>query len=461
MKIQGDLHSHSAFAGGARGGGKSKIEREKKIIKRFHDISLFSPLKGVELLGTGDIQFEWWNTFVKKNFIEDRGFFEYNLEKNIPKSEIVPNRHEYNLPKFVLQSEFIFTSSVKNTKYRKKNHILILFPNFNSVDDLIKIFDSWGVKHKNMARPFIKCEGSEDVANKLFQIKDINSYIEIIPAHIMTPEGIYGGRERINFMSDFFGDYTKEINAVETGLSADPNILGLIPELDDIALISNADAHSSNLNRIGREFTTYNLKNFDYQSLINSIRKNKIIQTTEFNPAEGKYFLTGHRESRGRPNLHLKGQYCIFSPKHVPKNDLCPQCGKELTIGVLQRAYEISNVQGKNRELGDGPRRKFLTMIPLVEIIAKSLKMKSLTSKRVLIEYRNILEIIKNEVNLWTDIQSLGLIENSKINPDIVNNIKNVIDGNFKFDPPGYDGVYGNLKFGDKLDVSEINLISN
>ena len=113
----------------------------------------------------------------------------------------------------------------------------------------------------------------------------------------MTPEGIYGGRERINFMSDFFGDYTKEINAVETGLSADPNILGLIPELDDVALISNADAHSSNLNRIGREFTTYNLKNFDYQSLINSIRKNKIIQTTEFNPAEGKYFLTGHRES--------------------------------------------------------------------------------------------------------------------------------------------------------------------
>ena len=45
MKIQGDLHSHSAFAGGARGGGKSKIEREKKIIKRFYDISLFSPLK--------------------------------------------------------------------------------------------------------------------------------------------------------------------------------------------------------------------------------------------------------------------------------------------------------------------------------------------------------------------------------------------------------------------------------
>ena len=80
MKIQGDLHSHSAFAGGARGGGKSKIEREKKIIKRFHDISLFSPLKGVELLGTGDIQFEWWNTFVKKNFIEDKGFFEYNLD---------------------------------------------------------------------------------------------------------------------------------------------------------------------------------------------------------------------------------------------------------------------------------------------------------------------------------------------------------------------------------------------
>ena len=35
MKIQGDLHSHSAFAGGARGGGKSKIEREKKNHKKI------------------------------------------------------------------------------------------------------------------------------------------------------------------------------------------------------------------------------------------------------------------------------------------------------------------------------------------------------------------------------------------------------------------------------------------
>ena len=87
MKIQGDLHSHSAFAGGARGGGKSKIEREKKIIKRFHDITVFSPLKGVELLGTGDIQFEWWNTFVKKDFIEDKqcGSFVTDLKLDVEK----------------------------------------------------------------------------------------------------------------------------------------------------------------------------------------------------------------------------------------------------------------------------------------------------------------------------------------------------------------------------------------
>ena len=103
----------------------------------------------------------------------------------------------------------------------------------------------------------------------------------------------------------------------------------------------------------------------------------------------------------------------------------------------------------------------FLTMIPLVKLLLNHYNLWSLTSKRVLIEYRNILEIIKNEVNLWTDIQSLELIENSKINPDIVNNIKNVIDGNFKFDPPGYDGVYGNLKFMINWIRLEINLISN
>ena len=456
MEIHADLHAHSAFAGGASAGGKTPEERRKRIQKRFIDASIYSPLKGVNLIGTGDAQFEPWLYFLRVNLDEfEPGIFTY--EGEITNSSF---NNELDPPKYVLQTELIFTGPIPNSNKKKRVHIIILFPHFDAIKSLNELLDNWGVARKNMARPFVVCSSTYEVDMKVQAILDIDPLIEMIPAHVLTPEGVYGGNNRINYMHEFFGDAQLSFHAIETGLSADPSILGLIPELDRYTLISNADAHSAALNRVGREFTSYKLNKLDYSSLIDGIRKNRVIKTAEFHPTEGRYFLTGHRDLRKRPGEHKKNQFCYFSPRHLPPNDICPQCDKELTVGVLQRAFEISEVQGL-RSLGDGPKREYVTMVPLIEIIGYFFGIKTLTSKRVLKQYQEVIEITGTEVSLWTDDKIIEHLYGSIVPNELVDLISMVRDGKFMFEPVGYDGVYGVLNIGASVDFECLKRIQN
>ena len=457
MIINTDLHSHSVYAGGAGAISLNSEERDKKVRKRFTDSSMYAPLKGVDLIGTGDCQFEPWLKFLRDNLEEvESGIFSYIFEDK----KIYPdNPFEYPHPKYLLQSEFIVTGPAPNTSKKKKAHILILFPNFSTVEEFNSLLDKFKVSRKKIARPYIVNNHVDEIEYKLNSILDIDPLIEVIPAHILTPEGVYGSNQRINYLDEFFGSATNRITAVETGLSADPKILGLIPELDNFSLISNADAHSASLNRVGREFTSLEINKFNYEEIIRAIRNNKVKQTAEFHPTEGRYFLTGHRGGRKRPGKHKKNQYCCYSPKFVPKNDICPQCNRELTVGVLSRAFEICDAQGENRMLGDGPNRPFVTMVPLVEIIAHSLGVKSIISKKVLSTYYKIIGITKTEVNLWLDSVIQEKLWDSNIDQAVIENINEVKSGNFCFYPGGFDGLYGSLKIGEKLDYENIKII--
>lgn len=458
MEIHADLHAHSAFAGGARAGGKTTDEQRKRIQKRFVDAAIYSPLKGVNLIGTGDAQFDPWLYFLRVNLDEHaNGIFTYGGEINnssfLPDDEIEP-------PKYILQTELIFTGPIPNSNKKKRVHVVILFPHFDAIRSLNQLLDDWGVARKNMARPFIVCSSTDEVNMKVQAILDIDPLVEMIPAHVLTPEGVYGGNNRINYMSEFFGDAHQRFHAIETGLSADPSILGLISELDRYTLISNADAHSAALNRVGREFTTYDLNKLDYPSLIDGIRRNKVLKTAEFHPTEGRYFLTGHRDLRKRPGEHKKNQFCYFSPKHLPNNDVCPICKKELTVGVLQRAFEISEIQGL-RKIGDGPKRDFVTMVPLIEIIGHYFGIKTLTSKKVLRQYKEVIEFTGTEVQLWTDEKIIENLYGSKIPNKLVDQISQVRNGNFMFEPVGFDGVYGVLKIGSTINFEDLKKIEN
>ncbi|MHA1331244.1 MAG: hypothetical protein ACTSR2_09215, partial [Candidatus Hodarchaeales archaeon] len=339
----------------------------------------------------------------------------------------------------------------------------LLFPDFNSVEAFQEQLEKWEVKYEKMARPFIKTNSPEMISDRLNTILDIDQWVEAIPAHIMTPQGVFGSNVRINRLEDFFGDVSSRIQIVETGLSADPEFLALIPELDGRTLISCSDAHSSALHRMGREFTIIDIEKLTYRNVITALRRNKIDLTAEFPPEEGRYFLTGHRAGRKSPGKHEKDEYCYFSPKYVPLNDICPICGKTLTIGVFQRCCEISKAQGADRVLHEvKPKSKFITMVPLIDILGNVLKIKTKTAKTLISKYKQIVEEVGPERTLWQiEKEKVRAKLEEKIEGQILEAILKVKERKFTFHPYGYDGTYGELKIGETGDFLNVKVIKS
>ncbi|MHA1974693.1 MAG: endonuclease Q family protein [Candidatus Hodarchaeales archaeon] len=450
MKIAMDLHAHSVFAGGTQAlklSPEYMKENKKKALRQLSMTNETMPLKGIELIGTGDCQFIPWTNILKEALSEeDNGIF------------ILKNHHE---TKFLLQTEVIFTSPIG--KRSKIVHVVLLFPDFNSVETFQEQLKKWEVKYEKMARPFIKTKSPNMVADRLNEILDIDSWVEAIPAHIMTPQGVFGSNIRINSLEDFFGNASTRIQVVETGLSADPAFLALIPELDERTLISSSDAHSSALHRMGREFTIINVEKLTYRDIILGLRRNKIDLTAEFPPEEGRFFLTGHRAGRKTPGTHGKDEYCYFSPKHVPVNDICPICGKTLTIGVFQRCCEISRAQGAERVLHEvKPNSKFITMVPLIDILGDVLKIKTKTSKTLISNYKQIIAEIGPESTLWqVNKEKIQEQLEGKIKSNILEAILKIKERDFTFHPYGYDGTYGELKIGETGDFTNVKVIKS
>ncbi len=79
------------------------------------------------------------------------------------------------------------------------------------------------------------------------EVEDHNSYLTPTAAvhNCMTPWfALFGSKSGFNSLKECFEDQTKNIFAVETGMSADPAMLWRMSQLDNISLISNSDSHS-------------------------------------------------------------------------------------------------------------------------------------------------------------------------------------------------------------------------
>ena len=235
MRLNIDLHSHSGYSGGV---GQISCEN---IVNGMR-------LKGIDIFGTGDCLHRDW---------------ENNLRKEL--DECYPGifRTGYSDTHFfLLQTEVIFTIPYTKSK-RKLFHMIILFPDFQSISETRDYLERTGTKN-NIGRPFIKFDSKSDMNTFFEKLKGISELIEIIPAHVMTPQGIYGSQNPLYSLDEIFGEAKRFINIVETGLSSDPEMLSTIPDLDDINFISNSDCHSPAINRIGREYTQVLTDKIDY-----------------------------------------------------------------------------------------------------------------------------------------------------------------------------------------------------
>ncbi|HUL30706.1 MAG TPA: endonuclease Q family protein, partial [Thermodesulfobacteriota bacterium] len=260
-------------------------------------------------------------------------------------------------------------------------------------------------------------------------ILDISSDCLIIPAHAWTPWfSIFGANSGFDSIDECFGDLSRHIHAIETGLSSDPEMNWRLSALDPLTLISNSDAHSPN--RLGREANVFDGA-LDYREIAETIRKKdrrKLLFTIEFFPEEGKYHYDGHRQCG-----------VVLSPSEARANqNLCPNCHKKLTIGVVHRVEELAD-----RAEGFIPRNAIpsIHLIPLEEIIAEALDVR-VGTKAVEAEYERLIERGGSEFRILLDAPPDELTR--FVPPPILDGIVRMRQGKVSI-VPGHDGVYGKI----------------
>jgi uncharacterized protein (TIGR00375 family) len=394
MKYVIDFHIHSKY---------SRATSPQMEVKT---LSEYAKLKGIHLLGTGDFTHYLWVEELKQ-YLRDLG----------------NGLFQYNGVNFILTGEISSIYS-KNGRVRKI-HNMIFAPSFDIVDKINSILSGYGNLSAD-GRPIMGID-AKDLAEILF---GISKDIFIVPAHIWTPHfSLFGSNSGFDSIEECFEGYTKDIYALETGLSSDPSMNWRWSKLDRFNLISNSDSHSPQ--KIGREANVFDIE-MSYKSIIDALKKKdnkKFLYTIEFFPEEGKYHYDGHR------NCNIR-----FSPQETRKNkNICPVCGKPLTVGVMNRVEQLADREDGFTAENNVPYKR---MIPLSEIIADVCGVAD-SSKKVEAEYSSIVPRVGTEFEVLTEIKEDELLK--KLPQKIASAIINVRNGRVNI-LPGYDGEYGKIE---------------
>ncbi len=319
---------------------------------------------------------------------------------------------------FVLQTE-ISSVYFQGGKTRKI-HQVVLAPSFEAVDQITEELKKHGRVDYD-GRPTFGLSAPEIVEI----VMSVDRMCEVIPAHIWTPWfSLFGSRSGFDSIKECYGGQLKDIHAIETGLSSDPPMNWRLSQLDSMSIISSSDSHSFWPWRIGREATAYSFEP-DYNKLIRAIRSQNIEYTIEVDPRYGKYFLDGHR-----------GCGIVLTPQEAEKCDnICPACGKPLTIGVMHRVEELAD-----RPAGYQPKNRpgYKTLLPLSELIAAASGFGIATKKSW--EYYSRLTAGASEMQVLLEMPEQELLK--RTHPKIVAAIMANRAGTIPV-KGGYDGVYG------------------
>ncbi len=416
MKFTADLHIHSKF---------SRATSRDMVLDT---LASWANIKGIQLLATGDFTHPEW-LFLLKQKLEPLGNGFFRLKN------IVPSENEYLKPlppspedvSFILSTEISFIYS-KNGKVRKV-HLLLLAPDFESVDKVNQKLSGLG-NLRSDGRPILGLDAKTFVK----MVADHCPQCVVIPSHIWTPWfSLFGANSGFDTIEECFEEMTPFIFALETGLSSDPPMNWKLSALDKYTLVSNSDAHSPS--KIGREANVFDT-DFSYSGLIEAIKSkdpDKFLYTVEFFPEEGKYHYDGHRKCG-----------ILFSPKEsIQHNDICPVCGKRLTIGVMHRVEELADREKVESSLLRVP---YKSLIPLNEIVAQALD-KTTGCKSVWDVYFHFIHEFQNEHTILTELDSKELM---RLTPDRVGlGVERMRKGDVKI-VPGHDGCFGQISLFDE-----------
>ncbi|MFA5311641.1 MAG: endonuclease Q family protein [Candidatus Omnitrophota bacterium] len=397
MEFIADFHIHSKYS--------RATSRDMDVKNLAH----WAKLKGITLMGTGDFTHHLWLEELK-----------HNLE------DCANGLYKYNGIYFVLTSEVSSIYSKRGKVYRIHN--VIFAPSFKTVDKINEKLSRIG----NLAsdgRPILGLDAAE-LARIVF---DIDENCMIVPGHIWTPWfSLFGSMSGFDKIEDCFEEQTKNIFALETGLSSDPAMNWRLSALDKFTLISNSDSHSPQ--KIGRESNVFNCE-LDYKTIRDVLRtkdKSRFLYTVEFFPEEGKYHFDGHRTCGIR-----------WSPQETKEhNGRCPKCGRQVTVGVVNRIEKLADRPEGFKPEGAIP---FKRLIPLDEIIADARGVAK-TSISVAREYQAALAKLGTEFEILMRLTKNDLLKG--LSPKAVEGILRVREGKVDI-KAGFDGEYGTISIFD------------
>ena len=410
MKFIADLHIHS------------KYSRATAKNLDFENLYYTAQIKGVRVVGTGDFTFPAWIDEIESKLEEtEPGLF--SLKKEIAKDidKTIPETCR-NPVRFILQTEI--SNIYKKDDRVRKNHNLIYFPDIASVKKFNAKLDSIG-NIKSDGRPILGL----DAADLLSIMLDINDKGFFVPAHIWTPWfSMFGSKSGFDSIEECFGSLKEHIFAVETGLSSDPPMNWRVEDLDDVRLISNSDAHSPGY--IGRNASVFNT-DLSFSHIRQALEKNDLETyqgTIDMYPHQGKYHYDGHR----------KCNICLNPASTARIDGICPECGRKVTYGVLNRVQELAT-----RPEGYQPenRHGFKSIIPLADILSEIFEVGPKT-KKVTGYYNRTIAALGPELGILLN-KSFEEIETANV-PLLAEAVMKMRTGDIKIDP-GYDGEYGKV----------------
>ncbi|MCL1920953.1 MAG: endonuclease Q family protein, partial [Kiritimatiellaeota bacterium] len=291
----------------------------------------WAQLKGVTVCGTGDCTHPGWMAELREKLREAddaQGLyalappFQSAADADVPGACRRPVR-------FMVTGEI--SSIYKRGGRGRRVHSVILLPSLAAAERLNARLAAIG----NIAsdgRPILGL----DPRDLLEMLLEVDPRTALIPAHIWTPWfSMLGAKSGFDSLEECFGDLSPHIFAVETGLSSDAPMSRRIRGLDGVALVSNSDLHSpANLGRNANVF----FGEPGYDAMLDGLRAADPAVcggTVDLFPEEGKYHLDGHRDCG----------VCLEPEESLALDNICPACGKEVTIGVLHRVVELEQRQ--------------------------------------------------------------------------------------------------------------------
>ncbi|QLA21009.1 UvrD-helicase domain-containing protein [Desulfolutivibrio sulfoxidireducens] len=408
-----DFHIHSRFS---RATSKALTPRH---------LAAWAEYKGLTVVGTGDFTHPAWLDEIATQTVPD-GTGLLRLRETQGLSGEIPWLGDYE---FTGRTRFLLTAEISSIYKRggkvRKVHNILFVPNVEAARKLNTKLARVGNLESD-GRPILGL----DSRTLLEMVLETDPLAFLVPAHVWTPWfSLFGSKSGFDSIEECFGDLSREVFALETGLSSDPEMNRLLSALDRFRMISNSDAHSGE--KLGREC---NIISGDpsYEGIYRALRGEgvgpKFLGTVEFFPEEGKYHLDGHR-----------GCGVVMEPMETKsRGGLCPVCGKPLTLGVLHRVLDLADRQVPVTPEG---MPGFTSLIPLPEIVGEILDAGPATGK-VRETLARLRRAFGPELSILRHVPADAL---AKFLPPLGEAVARMRRGQVLREP-GFDGQYGRIK---------------